>query len=38
MSPNRKTQRRTAEAYDYLLALLPVLVAFVATIVLIVGD
>lgn len=38
MSPTRKTRRRTAEAYDYLLALLPVLVACVATVVLIFGE
>jgi len=38
MSRTRKSQRPAAQAYDYLLALLPVLVACVATIVQIVGD
>lgn len=37
MSPIRQSKRPAPDAYDYLLALLPVFVAFFATIVLVAG-
>lgn len=37
MSPIRQSKRPAPDAYDYLWALLPVVVAFFATIVLVAG-